>query len=126
MSLSQEPPLPLKAFWEHITFCRENDIIRLDDMRGSASKKSDGMKKRVTVYAISSCHHCRCAKDLLNRLGVRYECLDLDLAEKERVASLMEEVKRLNSKCSFPTILIGERVIVGYREQLIEEALDDD
>ncbi len=95
-------------------------------MHGSASERSDSMKKRVKVYAISSCHHCRCAKDLLSRLGVRFDCEDLDLADKDRVASLMEEVRRLNSKCSFPTIVIGEKVIVGYREQLIEEALDDD
>jgi glutaredoxin-like protein NrdH len=126
LSLGQKWPLPLKAFGDHITFCWENDIIRLDDMRDSASERSDSMKKRVKVYAISSCHHCRCAKDLLTRLGVRFDCEDLDLADKDRVASLMEEVKRLNSKCSFPTIVIGEKVIVGYRQQLIEEALDDD
>ncbi len=35
----------------------------------------------------------------------------------------MEDVKKFNPKCSFPTIIIGEKVIVGYKEDEIKEAL---
>lgn len=84
------------------------------------------MKKQIKIYSISTCNHCRCAKNLLIRHGVKFECEDLDLAHKDKVASLMEEVRRLNSRCSFPTIIIGEKVIVGYKEELIEEALEND
>ncbi|MBI5250101.1 MAG: glutaredoxin family protein [Desulfomonile tiedjei] len=84
------------------------------------------MAKRIKIYSISTCKHCRCAKNLLIQRGARFECQDLDLADKDKVASIMEEVRRLNSKCSFPTIVIGEKVIIGYREDLIEEALDNE
>jgi len=82
--------------------------------------------KKIKIYSISTCNHCRCAKDLLSRHGAEFECEDLDLANKDRVASLLEEVRRLNSRCSFPTILIGETVIVGCKEELIKEALEND
>ncbi len=58
------------------------------------------MKKQIKIYSISTCNHCRCAKNLLIRHGVKFECEDLDLAHKDKVASLMEEVRRLNSRCS--------------------------
>jgi len=35
----------------------------------------------------------------------------------------VEDVKKFNPKCSFPTIIIGEKVIVGYKEDEIKEAL---
>jgi len=36
---------------------------------------------------------------------------------------MIDEVKKHNPACSFPTILIGGRVIVGFNEQAIREAL---
>jgi hypothetical protein len=44
------------------------------------------------------------------------------LKGKERTA-ILEDVKKFNPNCSFPTIIIGEKVIVGYKEQEIKEAL---
>ncbi len=41
----------------------------------------------------------------------------------EERAAIVEDVKKFNPKCSFPTIIIGEKVIVGYKEDEIKEAL---
>ncbi|WP_041287073.1 glutaredoxin family protein [Desulfomonile tiedjei] len=84
------------------------------------------MAKRVKMYGISTCTHSRCAKEFLSFLGVEFECTDLDLISKEMAGLLMEEVKRLNGRCSFPTILIGDKVVVGCRKELIQEALEND
>jgi hypothetical protein len=35
----------------------------------------------------------------------------------------LAEVKQINKRCSFPTMVIGEKVIVGFRENEIMEAL---
>jgi len=32
-------------------------------------------------------------------------------------------VRKLNPRCSFPTIIIGDKVIVGHKEDEIKEAL---
>ena len=42
---------------------------------------------------------------------------------KQQITQLTEDVKKINPKCSFPTIQIGDRVIVGYKEKEIKEAL---
>jgi len=33
-------------------------------------------------------------------------------------------VRKLNPQCSFPTIIIGDKVIVGFQEDQIREALE--
>ena len=33
------------------------------------------------------------------------------------------DIKKINPRCSFPTLIIGEKVIVGYKEKEIKEAL---
>jgi len=35
----------------------------------------------------------------------------------------LEDVKKFNPRCSFPTIIIGNTVVVGYKENEIREAL---
>jgi glutaredoxin-like protein NrdH len=36
----------------------------------------------------------------------------------------MDEVRKFNPDCSFPTICIGDTVIVGFNEEKIRTALD--
>jgi glutaredoxin-like protein NrdH len=81
------------------------------------------MENTVKLFALSTCPHCNCVKQLLSDCGVKFDCTDVDKAPKEEVAAIFEEVKRLTSRCSFPTIVIGDEVIVGYREDQVREAL---
>jgi len=80
-------------------------------------------EKRVKVYTLSTCGHCKAAKKLLDDCSVAYEFTDVDLLTGEDRAEVLEDVKKLNPRCSFPTIIIGDRVIVGYKEDEIKEAL---
>ena len=81
------------------------------------------MQKPVKIYTLSTCSHCKATKKLLNDCQVRYEFTDVDLLEEAERQAILEEVKKLNPRCSFPTIIIGDRVIVGYKEDEIKEAL---
>lgn len=47
----------------------------------------------------------------------------MDLLEGERREEIINEVRKYNPDLSFPTILIGDKVIVGFKEKEIEEAL---
>jgi len=80
-------------------------------------------EKRIKVYTLSTCGHCKAAKKLLDDCSVAYEFTDVDLLTGEDRAEVLEDVKKLNPRCSFPTIIIGDRVIVGYKENEIKEAL---
>ncbi|MEZ4576728.1 MAG: glutaredoxin family protein [Desulfobacterales bacterium] len=77
----------------------------------------------VKIYSLSTCGHCKATKRLLNECEVAYDFVDVDILEGEERAAILEDVKQLNPKCSFPTIKIGDKVIVGYREKEIKEAL---
>ncbi len=81
-------------------------------------------KKTVKLYTLSTCSHCRAAKKLMGALGVQYDYVDVDLLSGSARAAALEEVRKLNPLCSFPTILIGDTVVVGNREDKIREALD--
>ncbi len=52
-----------------------------------------------------------------------YDFVDVDLLPREELKTVLEEVAKYNPQRSFPTILIGDTVIVGDRELEILEAL---
>jgi glutaredoxin-like protein NrdH len=81
------------------------------------------MQKSVKIYTLSTCSHCKATKKLLDDFKVEYDFIDVDLLEGEERKAILEDVRKLNPQCSFPTILIGGEVIVGYREDKIKEAL---
>jgi len=81
------------------------------------------MAPPVRLYSLSTCSHCKCTKQLLDDCGIKYDCTDVDKVPKEEVAQILQEIKKINERCSFPTIIIGGKVIIGYKEQDIREAL---
>lgn len=80
-------------------------------------------EKPVKLYSLSTCSHCKSTKKLLNDCTVWYEFVDVDLLEGDERQAILEDVKKFNPKCSFPTIIIGDTVIVGFKEEKIKEAL---
>jgi glutaredoxin len=82
------------------------------------------MQKSVKIYTLSTCSHCKATKKLLNDLNVSYDCTDIDLLDAIERSTTLEEVKKYNPQCTFPTIIInGDIIIIGYREKEIKEAL---
>ncbi|MFP4167883.1 MAG: glutaredoxin family protein [Desulfonatronovibrionaceae bacterium] len=76
------------------------------------------------LYALSTCIHCKNTKKLLDSLGVDCETVDVDLLQGEEREEVVQEVKKYNPDLSFPTLVVDEdTVIVGYKEQQIQEAL---
>jgi glutaredoxin len=81
------------------------------------------MQDSVKMYTLSTCSHCKATKKLLDDCQVAYEFEDVDLLQGEERAAILDDVRKWNPKCTFPTIIIGEKVIVGYKEDEIKEAL---
>ena len=79
--------------------------------------------KPVKLYSLSTCSHCKSTKKLLDECTVQYDFVDVDLLEGEERRAIIEDVKKFNPRCSFPTIIISDKVIVGYKEQEIKEAV---
>jgi len=79
--------------------------------------------KEVTLYTLSTCSHCKSTKRLLAECTIEYDFVDVDLLEGEERKAILEDIKKVNPRCSFPTLIIGDKVVVGYKEKEIKEAL---
>ena len=81
-------------------------------------------EKKVLVYSLSTCGHCRDTLSFIRQKGVDYLCIDIDLLSKEERKKVLEDVRKVNPECSFPTTVAGDKIVVGYNEELLEEALN--
>lgn len=81
------------------------------------------MEENVKIFSLSTCSHCRATKKLLDKCGVKYEFTDVDQLDGDERKAILEDVRKFNPRCSFPTIVIGEKVIVGFKEDEIRAAL---
>lgn len=81
------------------------------------------MGQPLMMYTLSTCGHCKAAKQFLKDHGISFSYRDVDLLTGEERRETIERVRAINPACSFPTILIGDKVIVGFNELAIREAL---
>ncbi|HDQ08612.1 MAG TPA: glutaredoxin family protein [Methanoculleus sp.] len=79
----------------------------------------------ITLYALSTCGHCKRTRQFLNELGVAYDYIEVDLLHGEAFDEAYNLVKKYNPHGSFPTLVIGseETVIVGDRLKEIRAAI---
>ena len=82
-----------------------------------------GEGEKVKIYTLSTCSHCKATKKFLDECKVEYTFTDVDSLQGEERKAILEDVKKFNPRCSFPTIIIGGKVIVGFKEDEIREAL---
>lgn len=81
------------------------------------------MQRPGKIYTLSTCSHCKATKKFLDGCAVTYEFTDVDLLSGHELTLMLEDVKKFNPLCTFPTVIIGDRVIIGFHEEAIREAL---
>lgn len=79
--------------------------------------------RTIKIFTLSTCSHCKAAKKFLNDHSIAYDFIDVDLLDAEEKTTVLDEVRQYNPKLTFPTILCGERVIIGFQDREIKEAL---
>jgi len=77
----------------------------------------------VMLYALSTCVWCRKTRNLLEELGVAYDYEYVDLLVGPERTEAMNTVRKWNAACSFPTLIVKDKCIVGFMEDQIREAL---
>jgi glutaredoxin len=77
----------------------------------------------ITVYALSTCSWCRKTMALLDGLGFGYEWIYVDMAVGDMREQLVDVVRGLNPRCSYPTLCIDGDVVVGFDEREIKRLL---
>ena len=77
----------------------------------------------VTLYALQTCAHCREAKIFLQQHKIAFRTIYMDLLVGEERNETMRRLRRLNPACSFPTITMGQEVIVGFKAEKLRRVL---
>ncbi|MGA3116024.1 MAG: glutaredoxin family protein [Syntrophobacteraceae bacterium] len=78
----------------------------------------------IKLYALTTCIHCKDTKEYLDKCGVDYDCVNVDKLDGDERRLLIEEIKKANPGCAFPMLLIGSKVIIGFKRDEIKEALN--
>jgi len=78
----------------------------------------------ITLYALTTCIHCKDTKEFLDKCGVDYDCVNVDKLEGDERRQMIEEIKKANPGCAFPMLMIGSKVIIGFKRDEIKEALN--
>lgn len=78
----------------------------------------------IKLYALTTCIHCRDTKEFLDKCGVDYDCVHVDKLEADERRNLLEQIRQANPGCAFPMLMIGSKVIIGFKRDEIKEALN--
>lgn len=96
------------------------EIFRMQFIKVSGTKKNH----KVNVYALSTCVWCKMTKQYLNENGVEYEYVDVDLLEDNDKNRVHSTIISKGGTLSYPTTIIDDKtLIMGYRKDLLKEAL---
>ena len=81
------------------------------------------MAHKVKMFTLSTCSHCKATKKFMQDNGIPFDCVDVDLLQGADREKILKEVEKYNPQRSFPTIIIGDNIIIGFRESDIRKAL---
>jgi glutaredoxin-like protein NrdH len=73
----------------------------------------------IKVFALSTCPYCRMTRKYLDEHDVAYEVVEVDKLTGQERTDTIEEVKTLSGGTSFPVVVIGDEVIVGFNKPRI-------
>ena len=80
-------------------------------------------EKDVRIFTLSTCFYCNKLKKILDENSISYQFTDIDLMPEDQRRSFLEELQKYNEKKSFPVVIVGNKAIVGFQEQVIREEL---
>ncbi|MFW5734757.1 MAG: glutaredoxin domain-containing protein [Oceanidesulfovibrio sp.] len=75
------------------------------------------------LFALSTCTHCAKVKELLISLNVDFDTLYVDRLAGDERNHRMRELRGYNPEISFPTLVVGDAVVIGAKEKRIREIL---
>jgi len=71
----------------------------------------------LVLFVLSTCPHCRHAREFLDNNGIAYRYVYVDLLEGNEQKQAVAESERYNPNRTFPTLVIDDGdVLIGFRE----------
>lgn len=73
----------------------------------------------IKVFALSTCPYCHQARQFLTDNNVPFDVVEVDKLEGQERNDTIDEVKRLSGGTSFPVVVAGDEVVVGFDKNRI-------
>jgi glutaredoxin len=83
------------------------------------------MPQNITLYGLMSCAHCKELRELLMDRNIPFETIYIDLLTGDERSDTLRDLRRINPEVTFPTLVVGEKIIVGFKKDEIDRALAD-
>ena len=78
----------------------------------------------IVLYGLQTCSHCKAVRALLHKREVVFRTVFVDMLVGDERSDTLRRLRGINPSVSFPTLVIGEKTIVGFKEKEIEAALE--
>ncbi len=88
-------------------------------MKKERKGKEKEKEENVTIYSTPSCHWCAITKDFFKEHKIKFK--EIDVSKDRRAA---QEIIKKSGQMGVPVIEIGKKIIIGFDEEEIREALD--
>lgn len=99
--------------------------VESTNISGGAGYQSDSAKldeiardHPVTVYVVAACAGCDLARSYLNKHHIPFTAKDVNKDKQAR-----DELKKVAGSLSVPTITVGDKVLNGYLQSVLEQEL---
>jgi glutaredoxin len=79
--------------------------------------------KQVSMYTLSTCPWCRKTKKYFTDHKVQFKYVDYDLASVQEQEKIEQEMRSRGGPLSFPWVLIGDDLVVGWNPAKYDELL---
>jgi len=79
--------------------------------------------KKVFMYTLSTCPWCRKTKKYFADHNIPFTYVDYDLQSVEQQEKIEDEMKKRGGALSFPWVLIGDELVVGWNPAKYDELL---
>lgn len=79
---------------------------------------------QIILYSLQTCTHCKDVKQYLKALKVSFKTIYVDMLLGEERSETLRRLRRINPEASFPTLVMGDRIIIGFKKGEIDSALE--
>ena len=79
--------------------------------------------KHVSMYTLSTCPWCRKTKKYFTDHKIQFKYVDYDLASVQEQEKIEQEMRSRGGPLSFPWVLIGDDLVVGWNPAKYDELL---
>ncbi|MHB8896381.1 MAG: glutaredoxin family protein [Candidatus Geothermincolia bacterium] len=89
-------------------------MIELDCLQRVEGSKDE---HDLVLFALSTCPHCKHAREFLDSNGLTYRYVYVDQLEGPEQKLAVQESEKYNPNRTFPTLVIDDGdVVIGFRE----------